>query len=245
MLQSGILLSQITKNVRNEPAIWGGYISSIKVSDRISVWNDLHYVPESFFIYRTGLSWHFTPQVVGTAGYAFLNAAPRVDGLLARSEHRPWGQLVFNFKIGEAAQFNHRIRYDYRIRQSVFAGEIHNHSWTAYHRLRFMSSLRFPLVGRSLGDYKPFFSVNNEILFNFGKNIVWNYFDQNRSWINLGYQLPYATVQFGYMLRWVQGQTPGDVTNYHTALLWITHVIDTRKAKTDKKPENELLHREP
>ncbi|MFN4298130.1 MAG: DUF2490 domain-containing protein [Thermaurantimonas sp.] len=220
-------------------------MSSIKLSERISIWNDLHYVPESFFIYRTGLSWHFTPQVVGTAGYAFLNTSPIVDGLLARSEHRPWGQLVFNFKIGEAAQFNHRVRYDYRIRQSVLAGEILDGEWVANHRLRFMSSLRFPLVGRSLGNYKPFFSINNEILFNFGKNIIWNYFDQNRSWINFGYQIPNATFQLGYMLRWVQGSTPGNVTYYHTALFWVTHVIDSRKHKPLKEPENELLHREP
>ncbi|MFN3951894.1 MAG: DUF2490 domain-containing protein [Thermaurantimonas sp.] len=236
---------QIVKNIEHEPAVWGGYISSIKISEHVSVWNDLHYVPESFFIYRTGLSWHFTPQVVGTVGYAYLNTTPISNGLLARSEHRPWGQLVFNFKIGEAAQFNHRIRYDYRIRQSVAGGEIVDGDWMAYHRLRFMSSLRFPLIGKNLGDYKPFFSVNNEILFNFGKNIIWNYFDQNRSWLNFGYQVPGATFQIGYMLRWVQGSVPGNAIYYHTALFWITHVIDARKVRSPVKPENELLHREP
>ncbi|MGK0638402.1 DUF2490 domain-containing protein [Schleiferia thermophila] len=235
---------QISKDIEHSPAIWGGYISSVRVSEKVSVWNDLHYVPNSFFIYRTGLSWHFTPQVTGTAGYAFLNTSPRTNGLLARSEHRPWMQLVFNFKIGARAVFNHRIRYDYRIRQVLRGGDILNDEWTVYHRLRFMSSLRFPLLGSQLGDYNPFFSINNEILFNFGDNIIWNYFDQNRSWLNIGYQFPGLTLQFGYMLRWVQGSVPGRITYYHTAVFWVTHALDVSKKK-EKNMENELLHREP
>jgi hypothetical protein len=47
-----------TKTHINRLQFWGGYITSVRIHSKLSLWNDAHYVPQSFFIGRHGLSVH-------------------------------------------------------------------------------------------------------------------------------------------------------------------------------------------
>jgi hypothetical protein len=229
------------KQVVQSSQIWGGYISSIRISSKFSLWNDLHYVPESFFIMRHGLSVHLTDQITATGGYAWLNTAVAAqDNRLRRFEHRPWLQVMINLPIGEKYQISHRIRYDYRIRQAMLEGLPQEGEYIAYHRLRLMTSLRRPLVGQRLGNRIPYLTVGNELLVNFGKAITFNHFDQNRFWLMAGIQFSPLTIQFGYMHRFVQGASGYEFAVYHTPVLWITHGINSKGRAVEK-----MLHRDP
>jgi hypothetical protein len=224
--------------------IWGGYINSLRLNDKYSLWNDIHYVPESFIIVRHGISAHLTDQIIVTAGYAWLETAvPALNNQLKRFEHRPWGQLMLNLPVGEKYSIHHRVRYDYRIRQSLELG-IPTNSFTPYHRVRFMTSIRRPIKGNKLGNKIPFVNIGNELLVNFGDAIVFNHFDQNRFWVMAGMQLNSVTFQLGYMHRFVQGRAGNEFNTYHTPVLWITHTLYKKKSK-DESPPEDLLHREP
>ncbi len=228
--------------------IWGGYMTSIRLDKKWALWNDVHYVPTSFWINRHGLSYMFTEKIVGTFGYAWLATATSASQDLVRYEHRPWGQINFLFPINATYSFNHRFRYDYRFRETIISGLgiPEKGNFNGYHRLRFMTSLRRPLIGSKLASNKPFISINNEILVNFGESITFNYFDQNRTWVNVGYQYKNFTFQVGYMYRFVQLGQAGQMAAYHTGLLWITHAMDVRNKKGILKEQDaQLLHREP
>src|SRR5690606_28212607 len=154
----------------------------------LSLWNDAHYVPGSFFIGRHGLSVHLNEQITATGGYAWLFLSPSFSDNLMRAEHRPWAQMVFNFSVGQKYQVHHRVRYDARFRQNVADDEIvAGYGFT--NRVRFMTSIRRPLIGQVLGKQIPFITLGNEVLLNFGKKVYNNNLDQNRTWLMVGYEL--------------------------------------------------------
>jgi len=231
-----------TKTNINRLQFWGGYISSVRIHSKLSLWNDAHYVPQSFFIGRHGLSVHLNEQMTFTSGYAWLFLATPFSDKLMRAEHRPWSQLVFNFPIGQKYQVHHRIRYDARFRQNI-SQEAVVPGYGFNHRVRFMTSIRRPLKGITLGKKIPFISLANEVLLNFGKKVFTNHLDQNRTWLMVGYEINNVTVQVGYMYRFVPTATLYTYNHFHGNTLWVSQVFTTPKKRT--KYSEELLHREP
>jgi hypothetical protein len=52
---------------------WWGVMTSVRVSEKWSVWSDAHFVDETFFIYRTGMTYHNKrDNLVTTAVYSWL-----------------------------------------------------------------------------------------------------------------------------------------------------------------------------
>ncbi len=227
----------------HQAQVWVGYVSSIRVHEKLSVWNDFHAVPGAFFIGRHGLSVHTHEHITFTTGYAWLFHATPKNEIFRRSEHRPWGQLVFNFPMGTKYQFHQRIRYDMRFRQHVIGDELMN-DFSLVHRLRFMFSVRRPLIGKSLGAKIPFLVLANETLIHLGKQVSSNNLDQNRTWLMVGYERDNITFQLGYMYRFAPSSTMmGEYRHLHGITLWVSQVFRTKKKH--KEHIEEMLHREP
>lgn len=231
------------KQIDSGPQAWVGYINSIRLNKNYSLWNDLHFVPQSFFILRHGFTYHASQEVSFTAGYAWLETAVAASNYkLQRFEYRPWAQMMVNLPVGTKYSIHHRVRYDYRIRQRMELGLPQN-DFSPYHRLRFMSSVRRPLKGSSFGNKIPYVNIGNEILVNFGRPINTDHFDQNRFWLMLGMQYDQFNLQLGYMNRYTSTLNPNVYNNYHSLVLWITHAIKRKNMPNDDRED--LLHREP
>jgi hypothetical protein len=201
--------------------IWLGYVTSAKISQRYSVWNDVHYVPESFFIIRTGLTRHLDKNLSLTAGYAFLKtAAP--DLSLTRTEHRPWSQIQNTNKFARTWGLTQRVRYDARFRQEIKDGSMTD-DFIFNHRIRFLLSLRKDFGGRPDKQSHLYAVLSDELLLNYGRQVS-SGLDQNRLAISLGIQKENIQYQLGVMNRLVQGTT-GRVLN-HTLVLWVSHKLN-------------------
>jgi hypothetical protein len=201
---------------------WGAYFLRVELSQRFSVWNDFHFVPGSFFISRHGLSFHAHRNVAVTGGYAWLMTATPFSGNLIRFEHRPWGQIESIMPMFERSVFRFRIRYDYRIRRNISDTEILN-GYNSYSRIRFMNSIRFPLL--SINERQIDFNVMNETLLNFGRQIRSNNLDQNRIWLLFGFRIGNLTLIPGYEMRYIPGSTSNAI--HHGAALWLLQSIAT------------------
>lgn len=226
------------------PQYWLGYITSYRLNEKYSLWNDWHYVPTSFFVSRHGLTRHLSQQVSISGGYAWslLTTPGSGSDRLDRFEHRPWAQLLMTIPLGTKYTFTHRLRYDARFKQNVTNGETDT-GFVFNHRVRYMMSFRRPITGLRLWDQIPFAVVGNEVLVNFGENILGNQIDQVRTYVMLGYQTGNITVQGGYMYRYVPASTAGTFYHYHTTTLWVTHTFGGYKpAEAD---HDDLLHRDP
>ena len=53
--------------------VWWGVMTSAQISNRLAIWNDVHFVDGTFFIYRTGMTYHNKrDNIVTTAGLSWL-----------------------------------------------------------------------------------------------------------------------------------------------------------------------------
>jgi hypothetical protein len=210
------------KNVRNVPHVWLGYMSSAKLSDHYSWWNDFHYVPEGFFVARTGITRHFA-SINLTGGYAFLLLPQsQQNPILTRREHRPWGQVVFSFPLQHSYSLVQRIRYDARFKQDVANNELLD-EYTFANRIRSLTAIKKMIGSSGSRKWQPYVVIADEVLLNFGESVV-STFDQNRIQLSFGLQGKNIQYQVGYMSRFVQ-TTPTSYSHHHTVLFWITHKL--------------------
>jgi hypothetical protein len=87
-----------------------------------------------------------------------------------------------------------------------------------------MVTLRRFLTAEPTKMGRPFLGISDEVLFNAGKNLTFNHFDQNRVSLMIGTQYKSLQIQTGYMNRFVK-TGPQAFTQNHTLVIWITHTI--------------------
>lgn len=238
-LSGAVTLRAQQREVTDNNQVWLGYMTSTRLNDNYSIWNDFHYVPEGFLVLRTGLTRHYKHTAI-TAGYGHLwLPLSQANPALKRNEQRPWAQVQFNLPISERYSLLQRVRYDGRFRQDVKDGELTN-GYSFTNRLRFLMSVK-----RTIGDTEgkktiPYVTMSDEVLLNFGKDISWNTFDQNRISLMLGIQRGNIQVQSGYMNRFVQ-TGPARFTQNHMFVVWVFHKfkVETGKARVQRQ---EIMH---
>lgn len=218
------------KEVEHEEQLWFGYMTTARISNRFSVWNDFHYIPSGFGVARTGLTMHFPNRIDVTAGYAHVWLPLREK--LRRHEHRPWAQVVVHTPLGGNFDLQHRLRWDLRYRQRVADGDIAD-GYTFNHRGRVQSVLRRNFPGMVIGGVVPSLVLANELLVNLGRQSD-AIFDQNRISLMAGARYKGLLLQAGYMNRYVQAAAPGRFTSNHTLVVWLFHNLELRKQ--DPKP---------
>ena len=213
---------------------WGGYMTTARISKKLSIWNDFHFVKQTFTVLRTGLMTHLADNATFTVGYGYLILPINVnDNILNRKEHRPWTQLQISSPLNKNIQLTNRIRYDFRNVQKVVNGEL-SEEYLAYHRLRFLVSFRYRFHKLKWKEGTPFINLANEVLLNFGEDILYNQFDQNRISLTTGIQFKYLVFQTGYMYRFVQQSTGNRFINNHLWIIWINHTINLIRKDTNK-----------
>lgn len=217
------------RSIGAQDQLWLGYLTQVRVSEPLSIWNDFHYVRGAFYVLRTGLTHHLSDKVALTAGYAHLGLpVGTVNRELQRREHRPWAQLVTSSPLGASWSLVNRVRYEMRFRHNV-ADDRLAPGYDLTHRLRFLVTFRRDLNELRFGEHVPFVSVGNEVLVNFGENVVYNHFDQNRVTVGAGLARRRFALQVGYMNRFVQLPSGRDFVMNHTLVVWIFHNFDLRQ----------------
>ena len=202
---------------------WGAYITNTKLTERFSVWNDVHYTTNAFFLTRHGLTFWLKDNIDFTAGYAYVRASTHFTNRLSRSEYRLWGQIIGRFDISKRWNYQLRLRHDGRFRDEIIGEEILNDK-IFYHRARVMNDLRFTIKEYNKG--KLHLDLIDEILFNFDDQIQ-NGLDQNRLYLLLGYSTKKLTLLGGAHSRMVP--TGGEMKYFYGATLWLTHTIDLQR----------------
>jgi hypothetical protein len=226
LLQCLALKTYAQSKTSHAQQIWFGYMTTERLSENYSIWNDIHLVPESFAIVRTGLSRNILNTGVVTAGYAFLWLPVGRDTKLQRHEHRPWAQFQISSPVGKSWNITHRIRYDARFKQNVKDGILKD-GFGFNHRVRFLFSLRKNLAQKS-ADHQLYVVISDEVLLNFGSEITYNTFDQNRLSLSFGVQSKQTQYQIGLMNRFVQ-TAQSKYTLNHTLVARVIQKFDLRK----------------
>lgn len=121
------------------------------------------------------------------------------------------------------------LRLEERFRTKVVDNELTS-DYNFNYRIRYAVAFTIPLKGKTVTEHTPFLFINNELMVNFGSEIVNNYFDQNRFFIGAGYQFtPGLNAQVGYLNVFQQLSAPATFRHIDAIRLFVFHNLDFRR----------------
>jgi hypothetical protein len=163
-------------------------------------------------------------------GYAFFNAYPLEASIkIAQPEHRLWQQVQFQKQYPKLTLTN-TVRFEQRWRQKIIAPDKLDDEFNFNYRLRFGINLQYPLRHKKLEKGDLSLMAGNEVMLNLGKQIVYNYFDQNRIWAGLRYYFnTNNNLTVLYMNSFSQTPVAGLYRVFNTVRISYFHNIDLRK----------------
>lgn len=226
------------KTVTEDGQTWLAFFNQSRFSERWGLWTDVHFRLKndfvndpSTFIFRAGPMYYLTDDVRLTAAYNFINHFPdEAHKNISQPEHRLMQQVQWFTKI-KASRLMQWVRLEERWRQKIKnddeLAEGFNFNW----RIRYNFALFLPLTQKGLGAGGLQFLVNDEVMLNFGENIVYNYFDQNRLFLGLVYQnTAHSQFHLGYMNVFQQLAAGNRYREQHAIRLFYFHNFDFRKS---------------
>lgn len=241
-LFSGLLLigyfsNAQTKNTTHIGQVWAAYFNQTRFSNKWGIWTDIHLrTKENFFdnlsqsILRVGLTHYLTDNTKLTVGYAHVNHFPGDNHAnISQPEHRIWQQVQWHNKHPRL-RLMQWLRLEERFRHKVLNNDNLADGYQFNWRLRYNLFFNVP-IGRKPFAPKTFsFILNDEVHINFGKEIVYNYFDQNRFFIGFSYHNNATdNIQFGYMNQFQQLATGSSYKSIDVARVTYLHNLDLRK----------------
>ena len=225
------------KTVTDVRQLWASYNNQTRLSEKWGLWGDFHLRTQDDFtkkfstgIARVGLMYYLNDAAKFTVGYAYVNHFP-ADGHkeVSQPEHRPWQQLQWHTRFTR-----HRMMQWIRLEQR-FRRKIANDSALAegHHfnfRVRYNLFYEIPITRGGNGAGALSAILNDEVHINFGKQVIYNYFDQNRAFVglkvNTGAQ---DNIQLGYMNQFTQLASGNRFRSAHVIRLSYFQNLDLRK----------------
>ncbi|MFN3402569.1 MAG: DUF2490 domain-containing protein [Cytophagaceae bacterium] len=225
----------VTKHVHTREQLWLGYLNQSRFSNKVGSWVEVqHRMSDNFTdrnflsMFRGAITYYFRDNLRLHIGYAYVHHYPATGLSTARPEHRPWQQIFFTNKYNGYTTLQW-LRLEQRFVRKV-AADVLQDDYRFNFRLRYNFSLFIPLKGKEMKEKTPFFAIIDEVFINFGKEITYNYFDQNRFFIGFGYQFSsQLNAQLGYMNVYQQEAAGNRFVDNHCIRLFVFHNFDLRK----------------
>ncbi len=229
------------KQYSTEEQTWFGLFNQIRFSDKWGSWTDIHFrlknnfvQDPSQFLLRLRPTYYFSNDVRFTLAYNFINHFPDANHPdRSLIEHRPFQQLQWYTRF-TSTRLMQWIRLDERFRKSLRKDGTLEDGYNFNWRIRYNYAWFLPLTKKGLSPGSLQALINNEIMFNFGKNIVYNTFDQNRLFVGLVYQFTKDShLQMGYMNVFQQQTSGNTYRSLHCFRVFYSHNIDVRKESSN------------
>ncbi|WP_426491391.1 DUF2490 domain-containing protein [Hymenobacter sp. 102] len=231
----GLLLAlpaRAQKQFVREQQTWVGYFNQTRFSQHWGTWTDLHVRLHDHFVQalfqtvaRGGLTYYLTDDVRLTGGYAYVHHFPDGARTIGQAEHRPWQQVQWFTRFPQA-RLMQWVRLEERFRRHIVQNErtdAFDFNW----RTRYNLALFLPLTKRRFEPGGLQLLLNDELMVNLGREIRYNYFDQNRAFAGLVYQVSkQAQLHAGYMHLFQQLPAGDTYRNQHTIRLFFFHNLD-------------------
>jgi hypothetical protein len=204
ILFPALLLSQTIKQkeINEQFQTWVSLNTVTKFSPHWGVAADIHlrtndfFQDNNFFFLRGGIAYIPNAKFSFTGGYAHMWLAPRNPTWSAFSdENRLYQQVQMITKQGKIALLQ-RIRNEQRW-QEIIVNDVATGENKFSNRVRYLISATIPVFKNKKA---PSLVLSDELLVQFGQDIVYNTFDQNRFFVGIKQTInPKLSFDFGYM----------------------------------------------
>ena len=180
----------------------------------------------SFYFARIGINYWLKQNMIAALGYGHLWAAPSRPGWVHfANEQRVYQQIQLSTKLGKTSMLN-RLRNEQRWQEKIVNDKfIHEYKFT--NRIRYLLSVTMPVFKQS--KY-PALVISDELAIQFGKEVVYNTFEQNRVFIGIKQPVSKTlSFDFGYMLVSQQKASGYQYDKNNTLRLFFYYNADWRK----------------
>lgn len=235
---------QAQKDVLHQTQLWYAYFNNLKFSDKYRLLTD---VQERQFIEPVGAQGTFLFRSVlyrnlgnnweaGVGLARFYSSPQKIPSTtdLVIPEWRPTVDFINKQKAG-AVNLSSRFRLEARYYHEVESGKLADGYQFGNFRFRYQFGADYPIIKNS--KKKPVLSIRayDEVMVNFGSNVVANTFDQNRIYGGFVFNASKSfAFELGY-LNWFQETTDGETYyNRNIIRLGINHTINLSKSKSVK-----------
>ncbi|OWY24831.1 DUF2490 domain-containing protein [Sphingobacteriales bacterium UPWRP_1] len=207
------------KSVMQQQQLWYAYYNTLVINKKWQLLTDVqerHFinpVQQHQFLVRTHLHYRTkTDWSLGAGGSLFIvgNPVPGGETNLMVPELRP--HIEFNHKTkSNLLGISHRYRFEARFFHNTAGNELASGYQFGNFRVRYRLGIELPLKLTSNARTPLKLKIADEVHLNFGKNITYNTFDQNRIYLSLSCDLlpDVLSLETGY-LNWFQQRTTGN-----------------------------------
>jgi hypothetical protein len=210
---------------------WLSANNTLRFSDHWGMIADLHLRTKEFmgtpdfWFARTGVNYWFNNSFSGNVGYGHLWLMPAEGKHTIGNENRIHEQLILSQSFGRIGLFQ-RLRNEHRWVQSLANDQVTGVRYSD--RVRYLMSVNVKL---SKANKKiPSLVLADELMVQFGKQVVYNTFDQNRLFIGIRQDIrPDLSLDFGYMRIFQQKPAPGVFERHDVLRLFFYWSPDLRK----------------
>ena len=226
------------KHTQNIEQIWAAYFNQTRFSNKWGAWLDVQLRTKDDFVkdfaqllIRPGLTYYVNDNVRLTAGYSHFWFYPADNhSKVTQPEHRPWQQVQWITKYNRNKTIQ-ALRLEERYRRRILNDSTLAKGYTFNYRLRYNFSWQIPL-SQQVKKRSWSAVLGNEVFINFGKQITYNYFDQNRLFVGLSCSTNATdNLQFGYLNIFQQLASGNNYRSTSIARVAYLHNLDLRNKK--------------
>ena len=192
-----------SKQINAQYQSWWSINQTIRLSKSWGLIFDFHLkrnhflADPGFYLGRWGVNYWLKENMTATVGFAEIWVAPSVEGWQHfAQEHRIYQQFQLNAIIGKT-RISQRVTNEQRWQQKIVNDQfIHRYKFT--NRVRYLFSATIPFCSKKKS---PSLVVSDELMVQWGKEIVLNTFDQNRFFLGIKQPIGKSlSMDAGYML---------------------------------------------
>jgi hypothetical protein len=226
------------KEINKQDQVWVSINNTVRLSEKWGFVADIHerrnnfLKDASFHFVRFGVDYWITDNITLVAGYAHLWLAPSKEGWKTfANENRTYQQLQMFSKAGKITILQ-RLRNEQRWQQKM-ANDKPTGENKFTDRIRYLLNLTIPVFKN---EHYPALVLADELCVQFGKEVVYNTFDQNRLFIGIKQKVTKdLSFDLGYM-RLFQQKASGYQYDLNNTFRWFFYYNpDFRKKHTATK----------
>ena len=193
----------VSKEMNTQYQSWLSINNTIRLTKSLGVIADLHIkrnhflADPGFYFGRWGVNYWLKENITATLGFAEMWVAPTTQNWHQYAkEHRIYQQFQLSSNIGKIGLVQ-RIRNEQRWQQKMVNDQF-IHRFKLTNRVRYLVSVVIPFWKNT---HYPSLVVSDELMIQWGKEIVYNTFDQNRFFLGIKQPLGKSlSMDAGYMM---------------------------------------------
>jgi len=220
---------------------WWDYLNQNRYSDKWGSWLDLQLKLIDEFThaknageYTAGATYFANAKLKYTGALTYVDGYPNLSHINHIKELRPWAMIQLNTN-NHYSKWMQWIRVEERFRETI-QNKIPSGEFDMSTRLRYQVLAQFPLTEHKYEKGSISFVTSEEMYFNFGKNIVYNTFDQSRLFLGFFYYLSNSNIlQLGYTNLYLKNNAPNKYLKSDIIRISVFNIIDFRPTKHESK----------